>query len=339
MINPFSAVNLSGIAISLIVGQMVAGTVFLHHPFDREVFLRQVAEERIAFAVAAPAVLTMLLKDEALVERHRLDSLRCVMSGSAGMSGWMIGEYRRRFGIDIVNGFGSNEGVTLVSTAADIPDPTLRAEYFPRPASPGAQGARLCQRAMEARLVQPESGADIEEPGVIGELAIRGGGIFPGYFRRPDLTAAAFDRDGFFHTGDLFQIASDENGRPNLYRYVGRLGSVINRGGMKISPEELAALMEQHPSVAEADAAGYPDPVLGERVCACVALRPDATLTLEELIDFLTAKGIARHKLPERLQLFERLPRNVTGKVERPAMLRLMLGAVDGGIVRVAPSA
>jgi len=328
MLNPFPAVNLSGIGISLLAWLIKAGTVFLHHPFDKEVFLQQLAEERIGFAVAAPAVLTLVLQDPTLAASYDLGALRSVMSGASALSGWMIDEYRSRFGIDIVNGFGSNEGATLTSSAADTPDPARRAEYFPRIGAAGVAPTLGYHRWIRTRLVDPDSGAEIVEPGVSGELLIRSGAVFPGYWRRPDLTAAAFDADGYFKTGDLFQIALDGDGAPNYYRFVGRLKSLIIRGGMNIAPEELSALMEGHPDIVEADAVGYPDPVMGERVCACVVPRAGAALTLSALVNWLLAKGIAKYKLPERLQLFAALPRNPVNKVARPALQQQVLGAI-----------
>lgn len=324
ILSPFPIVNLSGIGISLLVWLHQAGTLHLHHPFSADVFLEQITRDRITFAVAAPAVLTMILQDPSLVARYDLGSLRAVMSGAAGLSGWMIGEYQRRFGIEIINGFGSNEGTTLTSSARDVPDATQRAELFPRIGGREVPPRLAYHRWVQTKLVDPLTQLEIEQPGVPGELLIRSGAVFPGYYQRPDLTAAAFDGEGYFRTGDLFEIQTDGDGAPVFYRFVGRHKSLIVRGGMKIAPEELASLIGGHPAVAEADAAGFHDRVLGERVCACVALRPGATLTLPELVAYLREKGIATYKLPEKLLVLERLPRNPIGKVARQALQRLV---------------
>lgn len=324
ILSPFPIVNLSGIGISLLLWLHQAGTLHLHHPFSADVFLEQIAHNRITFAVAAPAVLTMILQDPTLAARYDLSSLRAVMSGAAGLSGWMISEYQRRFGIEIINGFGSNEGTTLTSSARDVPDATQRAELFHRIGGRGVPPRLAYHGWIETKLVDPQTQQEIEQPGVPGELLIRSGAVFPGYYRRPDLTAAAFDREGYFRTGDLFEIRTDGDGMPVFYRFVGRHKSLIVRGGMKIAPEELASLMEGHPAIAEADAAGFRAPVLGERICACVSLRPGATLTLAELVAYLRGKGIATYKLPEKLLVLERLPRNPIGKVSRQALQRLV---------------
>lgn len=159
----------------------------------------------------------------------------------------------------------------------------------------------------------------IDEPGIPGELAIRSPGIFPGYYRRPDLTEKVFDEDGYFYTGDLFEIAGDGD-ELDRYRFVGRLKEIIVRGGFKISPQEIEALVAEHPSVAEVSAVGYPDEKLGEKVCLVVAPRQGQTVTLQEIIDHLRQREIAVYKLPERLVILERLPRNPVGKVLKQAL-------------------
>jgi acyl-CoA synthetase (AMP-forming)/AMP-acid ligase II len=321
ILSPFPIVNLSGLGVSLLVWLYKAGTVHLHHPFSADLFLEQLARERIEFAVAPPAVLNMLLDQP---RRADFGSLRTVMSGSSGLSAWMIGEYRRRHGIEIINGFGSNEGTTLTSSARDVPDAGRRAEVFPRIGGKGFRPRLNYHAWVRTKLVDPTDSREILEPGVPGELLVRSGAVFPGYFRRPDLNAGAFDEEGYFRTGDLFMIETDDDGAPEFYRFVGRLKSLIVRGGVKIAPEELTLLMETHPDIAEADALGYPDAVLGERICACVVLRPGASLQPAELVAFLRAKGIAQYKLPERVAYLNALPRNPIGKVAREALQKQM---------------
>jgi acyl-CoA synthetase (AMP-forming)/AMP-acid ligase II len=139
--------------------------------------------------------------------------------------------------------------------------------------------------------------------------------VFDGYWQAPELTKAAFDAQGYFRTGDLFEIAPEAGQR--FYRFVGRCKEIIIRGGQNISPAELDALLEGHPKVREASCAAYPDERLGERVCAVVATRPGETVTLEEIVEHLRAAGVAAYKLPEKLRVVDALPRNPLGKVLR----------------------
>jgi non-ribosomal peptide synthetase component E (peptide arylation enzyme) len=211
----------------------------------------------------------------------------------------------------IINFFGSNEGTTLVSGPKEIADPEQRAQFFPRFGVEGYEWAARFSQWMQTKLVDLGTGEMITAPGQPGELRLKGAAVFGGYYRAPHLTERAFDAEGYFCTGDVFEIAGD--GR--YYHYVGRSKDIIIRGGVNISPEELELLMQGHPAVADVAVVGVPDEVLGERVCACVVARPGQVVILEEIVAFLRGKQIAAFKLPERLDLLEALPRNPVGKV------------------------
>jgi acyl-CoA synthetase (AMP-forming)/AMP-acid ligase II len=242
----------------------------------------------------------------------------------------MIRGFRDRFGIEVVNLFGSNEGISLVSGEAEAPDPERRARYFPRFGRPEVPWPQRVASALRTRVVDPDTGLEILEADRPGEMQIRGPTVFDGYFRAPELTAAAFTSDGFFRTGDLFEIAG-EGGDLRYYRFVGRLKQLIVRGGLKVAPEEVEAVLAQHPEIAEASAIGYPDPVLGERICAVVVpRRPGADVSLSSIQDFLRGSGVAVFKWPERVRRVEALPRNAVGKVVRSALVPIA-EPPDGG--------
>jgi acyl-CoA synthetase (AMP-forming)/AMP-acid ligase II len=321
LLNPFPLVNMAAIGGCLTSWLHAAGTLLLHHPFELPVYLRQIATERPDYAIAPPAILMLLLQNEALLSGVDLACLRCIGSGSAPLPPAMIRGYRDRFGIEIVNMFGSNEGMSLCSGPAETPDPERRARYFPRFGRPEIAWPQRIARLIETRLIDPDTGAEVTVEGVPGELQVRGPTVFDGYLKSPDLNAAAFTADGWFRTGDLFEIA--EPGDPRFYRFVGRLKQLIVRGGMKISPDELDAVLAEHPAIAEAAAVGVPDDVLGERICAVVVPRPGQSLALEDLQRHFEARGLARFKWPERLVPVGQLPRNPVGKVIRGELARL----------------
>ena len=272
LLNPFPLVNMAAIGGCLTSWLHAAGTLVLHHPFDLPVYLRQIATERPEYAIAPPAILTLLLQNEALLAGVDMTCLRCIGSGSAPLPPAMIRGYRDRFGIEIVNMFGSNEGMSLCSGPAETDDPERRARLFPRFGRAEVRWPQRMARTIETRLSDPDTGEEITHPGVPGEMQVRGPTVFDGYFGSPDLTAAAFTADGWFRTGDLFEIAETDD--PRFYRFVGRLKQLIVRGGVKISPDELDAVLAEHPAIAEGATVGEPDDVLGERICAVVALRP-----------------------------------------------------------------
>jgi acyl-CoA synthetase (AMP-forming)/AMP-acid ligase II len=322
LLNPFPLVNMGAIGGCFMSWLRGGGTLILHHPLDLGIYLRQIAEERPDYAIAPPAILNMLLKNEALLATADLSSLRCIGSGSAPLAPWMIEGYRDRFGIDVVNIFGANEGVAFISGPNEIPDPALRAKYFPRFGRPEFEWPATVSRMIETRVVDTETGEEILEVGRPGEMQLRGPIVFDGYFGSAELTRNAFTEDGYYQTGDLFQIAG-EPGNERYYEFVGRLKQLIVRGGLKISPEELDDLLAAHPDLAEGAVIGTPDTILGERVCAVIVPRTGKSLSVEALQDYLKSRGVAVYKWPERVVVTDALPRNPMGKVVRSELVRL----------------
>ena len=189
---------------------------------------------------------------------------------------------KRQFDIEVINYFGSNEGAALSSSPLDMPVRSQRALYFPRMGVPGFDWKMNVSRKIQTRLVDIDNGQDIDTGGQIGELRFKGPTIFSGYFKAPELTARAFDEQGFYRTGDLFEIAGDRN---QYYRYAGRHKDIVIRGGMNISSEEIEGLIMSHPQVRDAAVIGAPDATMGERVCAVVVLQPGQKLSLQDLVD------------------------------------------------------
>jgi acyl-CoA synthetase (AMP-forming)/AMP-acid ligase II len=323
LLNPFPLINMAAIGGCFMSWLHAAGTLILHHPLDLGVYLRQIRDERPQYAIAPPAVLNMLLKDEKTLAAVDLSCLRCIGSGSAPLDPDMIAGYRDRFGIEIVNIFGSNEGMSLLSNAENAADPALRARLFPRWGRAEVQSVPPSPVPIRTRLIEPESGREIVERGVPGEMQITGPSVFDGYFRAPQITAESFTSDGWFRTGDLFQIEG-ETDPARFYRFVGRLKQIIVRGGMKIAPEELDSVLSQMPEVLEGAVAAYRDPIMGERICAIVVPRPGAEPTLDAVRSHFTRAGLATFKHPERLMLVEQLPRNSVGKVVRGDLARIV---------------
>jgi cyclohexanecarboxylate-CoA ligase len=263
------------------------------------------------------------LQNETLLNGVDLSCLRCIGSGSAPLPPVMIKAYKERYGIEIINNFGSNEGVALCCGPIETPDPQSRSRLFPRFGRPDVDWQQRIAKITHTRLMDPESGAEVLAPDQPGEMQIRGPVVFDGYFAAPEITARSFTADGWFRTGDLFQI--DATGR--YYQFVGRLKQLINRGGVKISPDEIDAVLAEHPDVAEGAVVGYPDEVMGERICAVVVPKAGKTITVETLQDHFRARDLAKFKWPERVRIVERLPRNPLGKVVRGEIAQIAAGA------------
>ncbi len=313
LLNPFPFVNMAGLSTAFAAWLVLGGTVVQHHPFSLPVFLQQLREERIDYTVAPPAVLNMLLQNEALLQGIDFKRLSRIGSGAAPLSEWMVRGFAEKHGVQIINYFGSNEGAALSGSDVDIPDPALRAQFFPRAGVDGFEWSISTTRKIRTRLVDTETGDDITVADQPGELRFSGPTVFSGYFRAPELSRRAFDEQGFYKTGDLFEIAGN---RLQYYRYVGRSKDLVIRGGMNISSEEIEGLLAACPGVREVAVVGVPDPILGEKLCACVAAMEGHRISLAELNEFLrTEQRIATYKLPEYLLPLAALPRNPVGKI------------------------
>ena len=158
-----------------------------------------------------------------------------------------------------------------------------------------------------------------------GELAMRGPGVFNGYYAQPETYAAHLVGDGFFRTGDLARIDAD-----GYVSVTGRVKDLIIRGGVNISPVETENAIAAHPDVVGVAVIGWPDERLGERLCA--AVEATAPLTLADMLRFCESQGLPRRYWPERLEPVERLPRTAAGKIRKHELLsRLLDGAAAAG--------
>ena len=320
ILNVRPMVNMAAIGGGFYSWLLAAGTLVLQHPLDMTLVVDQIRERRVTVTFMPPAFIVALLKDPALRSRADLSSLRVMGSGSAALPEWATLEMASQFGVEIVNFFGSNEGVTLQSTAATVPDTQLRATHFARMGREDIAWPDFDYAGqLETKLVDTETQEEITEPGRAGELLIRGSTIFSYYYRAPEQTKEAFDDAGFYRSGDLFEIEGDGNSLC-YYKFVGRCRELIIRGGFNIAPAEIDNLLSDHPAINEVAAFGVADDRLGERIGVAVVLREAAQVTLDEVVRHLKSKHIANFKLPEGMVAVESLPRNPMQKVLRQAL-------------------
>lgn len=321
VLNPFPMVNMAGISTALVGWLLTGGVVVQHHPFDLKVMLAQIRDEAIDYTVAPPAVLNTLLHTEGLLDGIDFGRLKSIGSGSAPLSEWMVRTFHEKYGVQVVNYFGSNEGASFASAMKDMPAAADRATLFPRFAPGFVWKAKLHDRIV-TRLVDPETGVEISNKAMPGELRIKGATVFSGYWRAPDINARAFDDDGWFRTGDLFEYTGED---AQHLKFVGRLKDIVIRGGANISSEEIENHLIAHSAIAEAAVVGAPDQRLGERLAAFVAFNPGQTATLSDINLFLTVeRKIAVFKQIERLHVLDHLPRNPVGKVLKRDLRHLL---------------
>ena len=316
LLNPFPMINMASIGGFLFNWLLCKGKLVQHHPFDLNVFLNQIVNEDVKYTIAPPAIMNMLLNNPAILDQQDLSSLRSIGCGGAPLSEWMVESFQNKYDLTVQNIFGSNEGATLLSARNEIEDPHLRAQYFPRFGVEGLDWSNPVSKLVKTKLISVETNKEINEPGQPGELLISGATVFDGYWKAPEANAAVFDEEGFFRTGDLFEISPEDTDK-KFYKFCGRCKDLIIRGGMNISPEELDNLLSSHPKILEVAVTGYDDDILGEKVGVVAVVAQGETISLDEIIDFLKDKQIAKYKMPEDLRVIDVLPKNPVGKVLR----------------------
>lgn len=321
-LNPFPFINMAAIGGFLYFWLKNRGTMVLHHPFDPTVYLSQIQNEAVVYTLAPPALLNRLLETKEQIKAgFDLSKLKIIGSGSAPLSPHMIEGFKEDFDIDVINVFGSNEGSALLSSPRDVPDCKERAIFFPRFGCEDYAWPNRIHNRIKTKLLDLETGEEITGAGEIGELCFTGATVFDGYYKSAVDNAEAFTRDGYFRTGDLFEIGGDND---QFYRFVGRCKALIVRGGVNISPEELDELLVAHPLILEGAVASYPDTIMGEKICAVIVPHEGQTVTLEDLKTYMAEKKVAKFKWPERLHIMEALPRNAMNKVVRKTLEELI---------------
>ncbi len=316
LLNPFPMVNMSALGGFLFPATTNGCTLVLHHPLDVPVFLQQIQQESVCFTIAPPALLNRLAKMPELWRRFDFPHLRAIGSGSAPLSPDMIRTFERDYGVSVYNIYGSNEGIAFITAPDLVPDPEQRAVMFCHGPCNNVDPISIMS-SLITKVIDPDTGTELDTPGATGELCVSGPTVFDGYLGLE--STSVFTDDGFFRTGDLVEISGEAG---EFYRIVGRLKDIINRGGMKISPAELDSLLEGYPGIAELAVCAVADEELGERVAVCVVMQEGALEpTLTELCRFLQSKGVAKFKWPERLHVMASLPRNPLGKVLRHELL------------------
>jgi len=256
-----------------------------------------IERERVTITAQVPAV-TIQWLDSPSRDKYDLSSLRVLQVGGSRLPAEVARRVKPLLGATVQQVYGMAEGL-VNGTLLDDPDEVLF----------NSQG-RPISTADEIRIV--DSNGDPAAAGEPGELLTRGPYTVCGYYKAAEHNARAFTADGFYRTGDVVRLLPSGN-----LSVEGRVKDLINRAGEKISAEEVENLILGHPAVLNVAVVAMPDRVLGEKVCAYVIARPGASLTLEELRQFMDRAGIAKFKLAERLQLVERFPLTTVGKISK----------------------
>jgi acyl-CoA synthetase (AMP-forming)/AMP-acid ligase II len=272
--------------------------------FGPETAVAAIEEFRLTATSGPPVFLTGILD---LIEsgQRDLSSLTSFLVGAASVPPQVV-ERADSLGIRAFRCYGSSEHPTVTSSTPD--DPLYVRAWTDGP----------CLGANRVRIVDDE-GRDLPV-GTQGEIATLGPELFVGY-RDPAMNEGAFLPGGWFLTGDLGIVDASGN-----LTVTDRKKDIIIRGGENISAKEVEDLLVRHPSVQDAAVVAMPDPRLGERVCAFVVLRDAERLELAEVAELFADAGVARQKIPERLEVVGDLPRTPSGKVKKAELRERLRG-------------
>lgn len=286
-------------ALNVILGLTlrVGATAVLVERFDPLGSLQLIERHEVTVVFGAPPMFVAWLNTPG-VDSFDLSKVRLAVSGAAPLPAAVLEEFSRRIGITIWEGYGLTET-----------SPAVTSNVMGSVAKPGSIGRPL--PGVEVRIVD-EHGDDVEE-GDPGELVVSGPNVFRGYWRQPAATESVL-ADGWFRTGDIGYADGD-----GYVFLIDRSKDLVIVSGFNVYPREVEEVLARHPKVAEAAVIGVLHPYTGEAVKAFCVLRPGATASEEEIIEFCR-RSLARFKCPQSVDFVPELPHHVTGKVLKRAL-------------------
>jgi acyl-CoA synthetase (AMP-forming)/AMP-acid ligase II len=287
---PAPLAHISGLLNAVTVAGAAGMTAVLMARWDPDRALDLIEHHRITFMIGPPTFFVSL-REATSFSPERVQSLRLISSGGAGVTPAFVRDTAERFGATVKRTYGSTEAPTVTTSHAGD-DPERARDTDGRPTG-----------TVQVRLGQGD------------EVWVRGPELFVGY-TDPDRTAEVV-ADGWFRTGDVGHLDPD-----GWLTIVGRIKDLIIRSGENIAAADVEGVLEAHPAVAQAAVVGRPDERLGEQVVAFVVCRPGATLDLGTCQEWFTERGIARFKTPEIVEVVDELPLLAAGKVDRAELRR-----------------
>ena len=298
----------------MLAALVAGGRVAISASTEAETIFEAIDQQKPTFLGVTPALLITLLNSPQR-QKYRLDSLRYIYAGGQKMLPELVERTRNAWPFARPGqAFGMAEGLTNLSRPDDPWTDILETQ------------GRPVSTADEIRIIG--DGEEDLPAGAVGELITRGPYTIRGYYRSGEYNRQTFTADGFYRTGDMVRLHPSGN-----LVVEGRKKDLINRGGEKISAEEIENLILGHEKIHMAAVVAMPDAVMGERSCAFVTLRSGESLSLAELTSFLQGKQIAKFKLPERLEIMDSLPLSGMGKVSKKDLREIISAKLKTEVV------
>jgi long-chain acyl-CoA synthetase len=269
------------------------GKLVLLPRFEPQAAFELMAQHKVTLFAGVPTMYFALLHFPGAAG-YDLSSLKYCVSGGAAMPVEVMRAFDAKYGVDILEGYGLSET-----------SPVASFNTLDRPKKPGSIGVPIDH--VEMRLVD-DAGQVIQEPGVAGEIQIKGHNVMKGYWKRAEATAESI-KQGWFSTGDVAHFDAD-----GYYFIVDRKKDMIIRGGFNVYPREIEEVLFAHPAIAEAAVIGVPHDKHGEEVKAVVVLKAGHQASAEDIIAY-TKEKLAAYKYPREIQFVETLPKGPTGKI------------------------
>ncbi len=293
-LNVFPMFHTGGLFVYTLPQVIFGGTTIFIREFNPAQVLELLERENATVFAAVPTMYQMLTQAPNW-EQADLSSLRFCTSGGAPLPVPLVEKYTAEKGIRFKQGFGMTEfGPGIFALAPE--DAIRKAGSIGRP-----------NFFVDAQIV--DDGNNFLGPDEEGGLVLKGPSYCSGYFNDPEATAAAVDKRGYFHTGDVARY--DQEG---YFYIVDRKKDMFISGGENVYPAEIEKVFYQHPAVHMCAVVGLPDPKWGEVGMACVVLKPGATTTEGELLQFM-AERLAKYKVPKKVSFMDALPISAAGKI------------------------
>jgi fatty-acyl-CoA synthase len=267
--------------------------------FDPLKSLQAVASEKCTAINGVPTMFIAMLNLPDF-DNYDMSSLRTGIMAGAPCPVETMNQVRTRMHCpDIVIAFGQTESSPVMTMTRRDDPVSLRVSTI----------GRLLPD-IEGKIVDPETGEDLP-PNIQGEIVTRSACVMKGYYKMPEATANAIDKDGWLHTGDLGSV--DENG---YFKVTGRIKDMIIRGGENIYPREIEEFLLTNQNIQDVQVVGIPDEKYGEQVLAVIQLKEGQSSSAEEMVAFCTGR-IARHKIPKYWEFVKAFPMTASGKVQK----------------------
>jgi acyl-CoA synthetase (AMP-forming)/AMP-acid ligase II len=288
----------AGCVMAVLGAVVTRGTLILPPYFDPGLMLELIAAEQPDTLTGVPTMLIGILDHPGFAATDT-SSVRRLLTGGAVVPPALVGRAEAALGAPVSTVFAQTEASPVITQTSPQDAAEDRAHTLGRP---------LPQT--EVKITDPASG-EIVAPGVIGELCTRGYHVMTGYFRDPEMTAAAIDADGWLHTADLASM--DARG---YCRIAGRLKDMIIRGGENIYPREIEQVLFAHPAVADVAVVGVPDATWGEQIAVFIRPAPGQEPNPGELFAYCR-EHLAPHKTPRYWTVLEQFPLTPSGKIQK----------------------